>query len=142
MQDTGGFTLVELMIVVAVIGILAAIAVPKYSETIRRSQEARTLGNLAMFRKTLALYQADTELNPPTTNPTSFLVPKYISSIPLKYTPPYHPEGNDVSYGNAAAMSDSGGDWFYFSDPSDPRYGEVVVNCIHTTLNGREWDKQ
>ncbi|OAM38179.1 prepilin-type N-terminal cleavage/methylation domain-containing protein [Eikenella halliae] len=47
-----GFTLIELMIVIAIIGILAAIALPMYQDYISKSQVTRVAGELAA-RKTI-----------------------------------------------------------------------------------------
>lgn len=61
-----GFTLVELMIVVAIIGILAGIAIPRYMNFLQRSKEGATKGNLGALRSAINIYYADMEFYYPT----------------------------------------------------------------------------
>lgn len=49
-EREGGFTLIELIIVVAIIALLAAIALPSYQAYVARSQAARVMGEAASLR--------------------------------------------------------------------------------------------
>ncbi|MEA5669025.1 type IV pilin protein [Stenotrophomonas sp. MH1] len=51
-----GFTLIELMIVVAVIAVLAAIAIPNYSEHVRKSHRAQAKADLAEYMQLAERY--------------------------------------------------------------------------------------
>lgn len=50
MYKQRGFTLIELMIVVAIVGILAAIAYPSYTDYVQKSRRGDAIASLADFR--------------------------------------------------------------------------------------------
>ena len=56
-----GFTLIELMIVVAIIAILAAVAAPKFGEQILKSKDAKGLAVIGTIRSASTVYYADND---------------------------------------------------------------------------------
>jgi prepilin-type N-terminal cleavage/methylation domain-containing protein len=56
----GGFTLVEIMIVVAIIALLAAIAVPGFLRARKRSQASRIINDLRMIDSAMDQYAIET----------------------------------------------------------------------------------
>ncbi len=55
-QKDTGFTLIELMIVVAIIGILTSLVIPQYGNYISRTHAATTLAELAPYKTAVTLY--------------------------------------------------------------------------------------
>lgn len=131
-----GFTLIELMIVVAIIGILGAIALPKFAQVVRKAHEGATKGNLGTIRSALSIYYGDLEGQYPSALAGLTASAKYLALVPPAKLPDYHVELNSEL--DAAGPDDTGG-WVYDNLRADSRYGWVWINCTHTDARGSVW---
>ena len=64
-RGSDGFTLIELMIVVSIIGILATLAVPSYQSSVVKAKEAALRQDLSTIRDVLDQHKADQGKYPP-----------------------------------------------------------------------------
>lgn len=82
------FTLIELLIVVAIIGILAAIAVPNFLNAQTRASLARVQSDLKAVETALEMYQLDNNALPwPFTTPKNRLINVFELTTPVSYLP-------------------------------------------------------
>jgi prepilin-type N-terminal cleavage/methylation domain-containing protein len=89
-----GFTLVEIMIVVAIIALLAAIAVPGFLRTRKRSQASKILNDLRMIDSAIDQYAIETNRTTGATVNTADWT-NYVKKNSLLYN-----SGNDL-FGNS-----------------------------------------
>ena len=78
-----GFTLIELMIVVAIIGILAAVAIPAYQDYLNRSKMSEVLAAVSACKTSVSEYAAAQNKLPAdiTTSGCSNTTTKYMASL-------------------------------------------------------------
>jgi type IV pilus assembly protein PilA len=101
-RKTGGFTLIELMIVVAIIGILAAVAIPAFVKYLRKAKTVEATEGLDKIKAgAKAYFQAD-HYDTDTAN----LLPKMFPNVATGGTPAGSPcDGDTVKYETSSATT-------------------------------------
>jgi prepilin-type N-terminal cleavage/methylation domain-containing protein len=130
-RDAKGFTLVELMIIVAIISIVAFVAVAKYIQLMEKSRESTTKANINAIKSACEIYYGGHAIWPTTLwSSPDFSFSVYLDAMPpVKVTGSFvtgslDPSGTVVTYTmQNGAPTDQFSGWLY-----DSTGGFVYVN--------------
>jgi general secretion pathway protein G len=111
-KKDAGFTLVELMIVMAIIGILAVIAVPSYITAVKHSREAVLKEDLFVLRGAIDSYTMDKQKAPQSLD--DLTSEGYLKAIPE----------DPMTHSNTTWVTDTG-DSVHSLDQSEPGIDDV-----------------
>ncbi|WP_066500332.1 type II secretion system protein [Abyssisolibacter fermentans] len=104
-----GFTLIELIVVIAVLGILTAIAVPKYSTMKDKAREAVDMENIMNMQKAVDLYYAEYDKYPKDSTDLKAAILDVLDTVPEpKACTVFYMDKSTGKVKSGASLPDSG----------------------------------
>ncbi|MBL0351079.1 MAG: prepilin-type N-terminal cleavage/methylation domain-containing protein [Elusimicrobia bacterium] len=147
-----GFTLIELMLVVAIISLLAAIAIPKFGNLVIKAKEAAIKGHLGSLRSAIHIYYSNNEGFYPQNIVGMLLdqqairkclVPNYIDNISLFEIPTVQHAYGLSSMDAQGVLNYTVTDFWYAAGCSTWKYNQSIgllsASCSHQNTSGKTW---
>ncbi len=126
-RKDAGFTLVELMIVMAIIGVLAVIAVPSFVTAIRHAREAVLKEDLHILRSAIDTYTMDKQKAPQSLD--DLVQEGYLKSIPE----------DPMTHSTSTWVTDTS-DSMHSLDETEPGVDDVHSGADETGSDGQPYN--
>jgi general secretion pathway protein G len=123
-KKRAGFSLIELVVVVLILGILAAVAAPRMFDTANNARQNGTKQSLSVIRDAIELYKSQNGSFPPAATMATALKPFLKGPFPSVQIGANQNANVVASTQNPIASAEAGGAGWSYNQTT----GEVVVN--------------